>query len=357
MNSNNSKYVLPKAGTVPIFPSAAGGGGGAETGASGPDITTFINITYADYERIKNIDALGNINIVQQPGTPDNRFTLTDSKTNNKFVEGKEVLVVIEHNNTIYSVNGSNYIKRGTNILASNHRTDVIDTIYDTKLGSADSTVIQSRPSTPNDQFALESVSETPQVTPRSHTTDDPTTLPHKIKMTHNSELIDMSVYPFFTHYESAHDKEAFLKSITEPTTQNKILKATHLDHQTILKQHFPHNNNLSQTSKSTSNLHNFPRARDMNNKELRIGDTVKVIKSQTTGIKRGDLAIIQDILHDNNVVIKKMDANSSRTVLGDHLLFITHVTAVRGGGKETRRKRTTKSNNNKTRSNRNKNI
>jgi hypothetical protein len=50
------------------------------------------------------------------------------------------------------------------------------------------------------------------------------------------------------------------------------------------------------------------------------------------------------------------VNSGNNKIVNGKNLLKIIKFTPVRGGGKETRRKRTTKSNN-KTRSNRNKNI
>jgi hypothetical protein len=128
----------------------------ADATADGTNITTFINITYADYNRIKDVEDLGNINIVQQPGKDVNRFTLTESITNKKIIEDKDVLVVIEHNNRIYDVTDKTYVIRDGDTHAANLRTDVIVALSGTRPGSASSidssvasssnTEIQSRP-------------------------------------------------------------------------------------------------------------------------------------------------------------------------------------------------------------------
>jgi hypothetical protein len=374
------KSIFPSAGAKQATlsgnffqaPAAAGGGGGAGTGASGPDITTFINITYADYIRITDVEALGNINIVQQPGKAENRSTLS---TATQIVESKDVLVVIEQNNTIYDVDHKKYVKRDGDVHATNRRTAVINAITGTKSGSVanasrPSSALSTTSSTTSSVFGSTSSSVgTPSGTPRGHTTDKPTRLPHKFDMTQNTEHVDESVYPFFRLYERERttDKDAFLKNIKDKELQHKLINATStiatpnngLDHRSILTQHFTHNNKLAQTKESNSTLHDFPVAVDARNITLKVNDKIHVDmvpRNMKKILHINDEGQIMQILANNIVSIRRNGGNSDVKIDASHLTQIQKY-SIRGGGKETRRKRTTKSNNNKTRSNRNKNI
>jgi ribosomal protein S17 len=292
----------------------------------------------------------------------------------------KDVLVVIEQNNTIYSVHQIRYVNRDTNIHASNLRNDVIAAISgiaaiesrpSTGLSAAsssstldssrlDSSRLGSASTISSDNYGLDFERKTPPGTPRIPDDYlDVSKLPERLN-TSTTRNIDSSAKQFIAEYNeksSPEEKGAHLKTVTTETEQKQIIKAISdiepkhggLDPPSVLHSHFIHNNKLAQTNKSSSN--DFSRAKDMNNKELGIGDTVKVIKSQTTGIKPNDIATIHNILPGNNVVIRRESYATNKTVKGDTLLIVKK---FRGGG--TRRKRTTKSNN-KTRSNRNKNI